>query len=278
MYDAIGRRLRWRQPTPPDKRFVETERDPAILRALHRHGPLPSTYLHAFAGGAKVNLQRRLSDLYDWGYISRPPQYQASFHARYSPLVYDLTEKGKDYLSEEFGEVCPYIKRSDPMIHRLFGACVSASLELKYGKAFISAGEILTRAAEKGIAEPSLTVHLGNTKLIPDNLFALKTDDKLIYYAVEIDRNTESIERTVRTTTTFTEKLEAYKQLLDDKLYKSHWAISNLHVLTVTTNAKHAENLAARVENKDRFTFKVCEWFGPSWRVPPILDLSPTDA
>ena len=46
-HDSLGRRLRTRSVSSGKKLFL-TERDYEWFEVLHRHGPLPTSYIHAF--------------------------------------------------------------------------------------------------------------------------------------------------------------------------------------------------------------------------------------
>src|SRR3546814_19257908 len=56
------------------------------------------------------------------------------------------------------------------------------------------------------------------------------------FFAVEIDRNTESIERKNLKQNAFGVKITAYLDVLRRQSYRSHWGIPKLPILTVTTN------------------------------------------
>ena len=47
--DALNRRLRFAKPQPVGERITVHDADMIVFEALHRHGPLPTHYLHEFA-------------------------------------------------------------------------------------------------------------------------------------------------------------------------------------------------------------------------------------
>ena len=116
---------------------------------------------------------------------------------------------------------------------------------------------------------------LGHQALIPDMLFGLEySGTGYRFFAVECDRNTESIERRNLRQSAFGRKLLAYAAALGGGCYRSAWGIPNLHVLTVTTNAVHAENILRFVCDNvaphyhSYFAVALAPTFGAAWRVP----------
>lgn len=264
------------------------ERDFRIFEALHRHGPLPTHYLHEFARGLGGNYaahQQRLTKLYNGtkqgvAYLTRPAQQFASYEARYQPLIYDLAPKAKRALAEH-GRLSPFIPdRTDPFVHRFMSACVSASIELgatKQGLRYIAKGEIFERA---GLSSDGLAIPVRSRALVPDDLFGLEYPGRgYRFFAVEIDRHTESIDRSQINQTAFGAKLHSYLEIAKNKTYHSHWRVPNLMILTVTTNMAHLHKVliyldnitAANPQAADRFLYKGKPNFGSNFSVPTIM-------
>jgi hypothetical protein len=276
--DALLRRLRFAAPAPKrEDAILPQDTDLKEWGAIHRHGPLPITYLYEFTKGERKNypnLQRRYTRFYHNGFVLRPERQYASFHARYSPLVYDLSAKAKASLDSEACMHPP--SRSAPFLHQLMQSCVTASLELlapSKGLRFVCRDEVL---AHERCRQQSLTLQLKNTKLIPDDLFALeRADGKRRIFFLEVDRNTESIERVLPTYNTWSKKIAGYDEMFRHGLHTEAWGFPMATVLTVTTNKRHAENLAAYANKNsrypDRYIFAVEETFGANWRVPKEL-------
>lgn len=290
--DALDRRLRHAPPNPRVGRIQLTEADYLLFEAIDRHGPLPSHYLYEFTKHVrkdKSHLQNRLTEFYNGDtegiFLTRPPQQFASFEARYQHLVYDLTPRARLALSARGTLSWSRPRRTDPFLHQLMTACVGASLELAapaFGLRYISREEILThekcpldtRQANNPMA---LTLSPGHM-LIPDDLFGIEYPGVgFRFFAVEIDRNTESIERKNLDSNTFGRKIAGYLSVLDRRLYSQHWGLPNLSVLTVTTNATHARNILDFIERQEqtkyteRFAFAVEPSFAANWRVPKAL-------
>lgn len=279
LVDALRRRSRFAAPQPTGKRIEITDSDFAIFEALHRHGPLPTHYLFRFSRRRSFNtFQHRLTKLYNGtsaaSYLVRPPQQFASFHARYQHIVYDLSDAAEALLRER-GKLSPLVTRTDPFLHRLMSACVGASIELACSNLqYIPRAEVLARKSNR--MELPLSSRAARGRLVPDDLFGLKWENTVRFFAVEIDRNTESIARRKPGSITFREKLLCYMDVIRNHVYHEQWGIRNLSVLTVTTNDAHARNLEKCLQTLDptlahRFYFKTVPGLGPNWRVPPIL-------
>ena len=116
--------------------------------------------------------------------------------------------------------------------------------------------------------ELPLSNRAARDRLVPDDVFGLKWENSIRFFAVEIDRNTESIAGRKRNTT-FGEKLLCYLDAMRNQVYHEQWGVRNLSVLTITTNDGHAWNLESCVRTldrslADRFYFKTVPDFGPN--------------
>jgi hypothetical protein len=292
--DLLNRRLRFAPPNPIVHRVVLTEADYLLFEAIDRHGPLPSNYLYEFTKHVRkdrTHLQNRLTEFYNgdtWGpFLTRPPQQFAAFEARYQHVVYDLAPRARRALADRETALLPRhaAKRTDPFLHQLMQACVGASFELSApakGLRYIGRKEILShpRCGKAKDAANPMAIRLpgiGERALMPDDLFGLEYPDRgFRFFAVEIDRNTESIERKASRYNTWGKKVAAYADLLQHRLYREWWGLPNLSVLTVTTNATHARNILHYIEKQrtpfaNRFAFHIEANFGANWRVPKAV-------
>lgn len=285
--DSLGRRLRSAPPFPKVKRLVLTEPDYLLFDVIDRHGPLPSHYLYEFTKHFRhdrTHLQNRLTEFYngDAGgpYLVRPTQQFASYRARYQHVVYDLAARARRVLSER--DPITFRARTDSFLHRLMCACVSASIELaarEHGLRYIDTSEILARPGCVVAKSPRpLQLPLaseGQAGLEPDILFGLEYPGiGFRFFAVEIDRQTESIERRNLRQSAFARKLEAYVAALQHKTYRAWWSVPNLQVLIVTTNATHGRNILTFVGDRiapafhEKFALATAQSFGADWSVP----------
>lgn len=293
--DALSRRLRFSRPSPKVRRLALTEADYLIFEAIERHGPLPTGYLYAFTQHVRADfshLQNRLTEFYNGdlvggkggGWLTRPPQQFANFEARYQHMVYGLAPRAQLVLAERDRSQRFSPRSGGPFVHQLMAACTAASVELRAGKMgirYIPREEIFARPdciAARQSPMP-LAIPIGGSEkrnLIPDDLFGFHyPEGGYRFFAVEIDRCTESIERSRGTKGAFAGKIAAYQDVLSAKAYRQWWGIPNLTVLTVTTNHRHAAGLVEHVRGAgrygDRFAFAVEPSFGANWRVPKDL-------
>src|SRR5205823_2974073 len=136
------------------------------------------------------------------GYLQKPQQQWACGDARCQDTIYDLTPRSLAVLADRGIASRP---RTDPFLHRFMGACVSASMRLAAGARgcrYGSKDEIFghpkcppdTREAANPLALPIWSSAAGRF-LVPDDLFVIQyPGPKPRFFAVEIDRRTESID------------------------------------------------------------------------------------
>lgn len=307
--DALKRRSRFAKPQPLDTRLELTDRDYALFEALDRHGKLSTNYLYEFTkhlGKDYSFLQRRLTQLYNGycdhpehkngfegefthvckphSYLMRDWQQWNNFQARYQPAVYGLTPLGKKALHAVSRGTFYSPERNDPFLHQFMGACVSASFELQCkerGIRFISREEILThekcpKATTLAINPFAIPVTDPEMKaIVPDNVFGMEyPDGGFRFFAVEIDRNTETISPRKPVKNSIAKKVRGYLDVLSRRSYSSHFGIPNLTILFITTNAMHMERMIDYVEEavdkkqQHKFLFKTFIDFGEVWRIP----------
>jgi hypothetical protein len=241
------------QRTRSGRRVAVTRRDIEIFTALSHYRYLRSMYLHAFAGGAsETRFKERLGDLFHEGFINRPSQQWQFADARCMPVVYEIDERAKRALNEYGGAEVPPRTFLAPTAHRQFAhsllicECL-ASIELaalaKPGIRFIPWPEILARAPEstRSSAVPFRIPASGGT-IIPDGLFGLEYDSGVKksyrFLALEIDRGTMPLVRSIGNQTSYLRKLAAYQEIIERQLQKTHLGVSTLFVLTVMTDKK----------------------------------------
>jgi Replication-relaxation len=286
MLDALGRRLRFAPPQPKPGFIKITERDVLAFEAINRHGPLPVHYLYEFTRKAGKNLaclKKKLTKLNhgttnDAPYLFRPDQQWASLDGKFQPNIYDLTPRALAVLAERGTRLA---NRADPFLHRFMGACVNASIQLaaeKKGYTYADLARLLAheKCPEAARRSPNpLAMPATGKYVIPDAIFGVQKD-KPFFYAVEIDRRTESIASDTAKTA-YGRKLHGYLDILENKTYRAHLGIPNLKILTVTTNPLHLQHMLNfyRTLNApiyaQHFLFKAIPNFGANWRVPPVM-------
>lgn len=291
--DTLNRRSRFAGRQPTGKRLILQERDFALLAALERHGPLPSTYLFAFTKDRARNFkgfQQRLTDLYNEDntahrdfYLDRPEQQYASINARYQPMSYELTDVGHQALRDKDVARQMWEAPNGPYLHRFMTACLTASMELAVARAgfrYLSQVDIFGhRKCPDDVAERDHPLALPHREgdLIPDQLFGIDYGGKYRFFALEADRKTETVVTTKTLAKSFARKLDAYAEILEAQAYRSCWGIPTLTILTVTTSEAHMRTMMAALEERTdpriaaRFLFKTKPQFGKYWTVPPIM-------
>ncbi len=258
------------------KRLELSPRDLEIFRLLSAYRYLPSTYIHAFVGGTSVTrFKERLGDLFHEGFLDRPERQWELPSARYVPAAYELGGRAKRVLDECGRPAAAPLTFLSAPAHRQFShsllicACL-ASFDLAARERpdlrFIAWPEILARApdATQSSAIPFRIPLAGGRALIPDGMFGLEYRSSggplYRFFALEIDRGTMPIARAKAGQTSCFAKLAAYREIASRGLHKSHWGVSSLLVLTLTTDESRAKEmlrrLSGRPENWPTFLFK----------------------
>ena len=107
-------------------------------------------------------------------------------------------------------------------------------------------------------------------------IWATYPDIGFRFFAIEIDRNTESIDSPKAVANTFGKKIDGYLAVFKNKTFKDRWGLPNLMLLTVTTSVTHMANIIDHLAKQkspyaDRFLFKALPSFGTNWQVPKAL-------
>jgi len=293
--DSLNRRRRDRRQST-GKRISPQARDLLWFQKLQEHGPLSSSYLHAFSSHLRRSEKRakdRLTDLFhedqtphNGAYLDRPIQQFRSFNARYQDLVFDLAPPAitalKDYgLWREHGA-----SGAGPWRHRFMVSCITASVELatleRSDISYISQSAILDRA-DTQLRFP-VTIKNPKTKkpetkdLIPDAIFGLEYksagEKSYRFFIVEADRATEPTRTSNFNRKSHLRTLLQYREYVGQGLYKSHLNLSaGLMVLNVTINPATMNRmlkLTQELSGKGNtyLLFKTIEQFGPSFMTP----------
>ena len=297
-FDAIHRRKRTR-PTSTGKRVTSQERDLLWFQKIREHGPLSTSFLHAFSRHLRVSEKRakeRLTDLFNEDntphggpYLARPHQQFRTIDSRYNELVYELTPasiaalKDNNSWNENSGA------HAGPWLHRYMVSLVTASIELaatgKDDLTYVPQSAILGRAESElryptTFTEPETGQDV--TKLlIPDAVFGLEyrkgVASSYRFFVVEADRGTEPT-----TTKNFNRKshlrnLLQYRDYIGNGRYKEHLRLSApLLVLNVSTDqAKHERmiKLTGEVSGPAGNSYMLYQCFdgiGPTFRPSPL--------
>ncbi len=257
-------RYRFDGPDADDRPLAITERDFAILELLDpefRYAYLPSHFIHAFLGGDRLRLSKRLGRLSraPHSYLLRPPQRTHSLNANYKHDVYARAEAG-DRLLIERGRLAHRARRPpEPYAHQLLNDLVDASIDIGVRRdptlRLIGWREIL---AHPKLPNPTreathpFRIPVAGVTLIPDGRpFVIErklADGARRYLCVagkEIDRHTEPLVPTDLERSGIARKLDLYRAFFSGRVYQSHYGFPNSVVLIITTNARHLENMLA---------------------------------
>lgn len=261
-FDAIKRRSRTK-PTSTDKRVTAQPRDILWFEKIHQHGPLSTSFLHAFSKHVHHSEKRakeRLTDLFNEDntpqkgtFLIRPNQQFKTIDSRYNELVYDLTPASISVLKdaglwdEQSG------KQSGPWLHNYMVSCITASVELATLECdditFIPQSKILVRAN----TELRYSTHFNETSggkiiakdIIPDALFGLEythSGQKYFrFFLVEADRGTEPTTSKNFNRKSHLRNLLQYEDYIGNGRYKDHLNLTApLLVLTEEVASGHS--------------------------------------
>jgi hypothetical protein len=264
-HDALQRRRRDRR-VPTGKRLSPQERDLLWFQKIHEHGPLSSTYLHAFSKQLRRNEKRardRLTDLYNedrtphsGAYLNRPWQQFQTFDARYQDLVYDLTPAAETAL-KNVGLWSDYAASgAGPWVHRYMVSCITASIELATlndpNLTYLPQSVVMQRA---GVSlrfpvpfEKPTTKKVETKDLIPDAIFGLEyrqgSESSYRFFIVEADRATEPSRSTRFNRKSHLRTILQYRAYVGGGLYKQHLGLTaGVLVLNVTTSDRTMQNM-----------------------------------
>jgi hypothetical protein len=269
------RRSRMRR-TKTGKRIELSPRDIEIFKLLLRYRYLRSTYIHAFVGGAsETRFKERLGDLFHEGYLDRPSQQWEFANARHMPVVHECGRAAVRALraSGLVLEAANTLLADSPhrqFLHSLMicEALASMDLGVRANPALRLIGwqEILGRAPEATRASPApyrIPAPSGGY-LVPDGLFGIEYRSggtkTYRFFALEADRGTMPVARTGANQSSYLGKLAVYRQILEQRVFKSHLGLPNLLVLTLTTGEARVIEMLRRLDelagSKAAFLFK----------------------
>jgi hypothetical protein len=229
---------------------VPTARELRWFAHIDRHGPQSSEFLYECTRDThrcRDTSLRRLQALREAGYLHLPVQQRQIAKADFNPYVYDLTKLGWEVLADHH-DLERHCRPTGHWWHGYWVSAVSSAVEIsakRAGLTYIPAAQIL---AIKGV---EVGIPVGSTKLIPDQLFALRYPDGYRAFALEVDRGTEPI-RSYAARKSLNRSATQYSEILKNKIYKSHYGLkSNLTTLWIFTN--HERRLSFnRVVGKNR--------------------------
>jgi hypothetical protein len=299
--DTLGKRSRWTR-TPLGISHRLRERDLVWLEALHRHGPLPSSYIVAFTKSTHKSDKRqkeRLSILFhehanphEQNYLDRPEQQQMSRGVDHSNVIYYPTQAGFTALKDAHRFTPHGAPSANPWHHGVMIACITASIELATIQTrnirYIGREEILARA-NRSFSFPT-TIRYGQknitVNLLPDGIFGLEFMEgaKKYYrfYLLEADRATEPAEAGSYARKSVLRTILQHQQFVGKGLYKDALKLSaglmSLHVTTSARRLQSIKDVAKKVSPQNNYLcFQAISGFGYYFEPPPPMHNLLTD-
>ncbi len=262
----MNRRCRFKR-TPTGKRILLGKRDLDILRWLYRYRYLRQTHLQALLKPRSTKrFIERLGDLYhETGLINRPGTHAGAFDMRSSPMLYEISSAGIDWLISQQAlpqravtfsrqskrSYSPQLPHTMMIIETLLK--IECETIVQDNERFVPVDEILARAPEatqaaaNPLAIPRDLIHSTNYTharkhqkiwLIPDALYGIEyiiKGEKLYrFWALECERTSPAWRSTNNLSST-AKKRKAYDALIASKAYRKHWGIPNLKLNIVCT-------------------------------------------
>lgn len=232
---------------------------------IDRHGPQSSEFLYESTRDThrcRDTSLRRLQVLREAGYLRLPPQQRQIAKADFNPYVYDLTKLGWEVLAGH-KDLEKHCRPTGHWWHGYWVSAVSGAIEIsavRAGHTYIPAAQIL---AIKGV---EMGIPVSGTKLIPDQLFAIKYPDGYRAFALEVDRGTEPV-RSGAARKSLQHSVAQYQLLLREKHYQSHFGLkSKLCVLWVFQNKQRMKQFNRLLRQDDqRFATTVALRPEPRW-------------
>lgn len=242
-------------------------RDLEVLKLLNRYRYLRTSTLHAFVGGDPTNFSKRLGKLFhEGGYLSRPDWQWETMNANYMPVVYELTDAGRRALKENGTQILRHTSGTLHW-HELMACEIVANIEAFCNKSkelrFILWQEILNyelfpeRSRDKQHPMDLPTSYSfafkggkqeGSKAVLPDAVFGIDYGNKQYkFFALEADRGTEPMERPNLNQTSWLRKFLQYRNVIEEKTYKSEWGIPNLLILNVTSKPDQYERIRRKL-------------------------------
>lgn len=214
-------------------------RDIALLRDVSDFRFLNTEQVLALHPGGKRNLLRRLSSLFQHGYLDRP-QSQTSARLLTSHMVYALGRKGADTLmanAEEREGIYRRVKEAERTLPLMAHSLMISQFRVCLTLAAKAHGVKISRFTQGYDLKDMLRdVHGENPSLVPDAFFTLEDKDDVINFFLEADRGTMKTER-------FVNKLKAYWSWRSDERLKNKLRLTRFRVLTVAPSQRRSDSL-----------------------------------
>ena len=214
-------------------------RDITLLRDVGEFRFLNTPQILALHKGGERNLLRRLSSLFQHGYLDRPLK-QTSAKLSSSHMVYALGRKGAELLSKDAKEregIYRRVKEVERTLPLMAHALMISQFRVCLILAAKQHGAKITRFTQGyDLKEMLRDVHGENPSLVPDAFFTLEEKGDVINFFLEVDRGTMKTERVVN-------KLIIYWSWRSDERLKKKLRLTRFRVLTIAPSERRSDSL-----------------------------------
>jgi len=214
-------------------------RDITLLRDVGEFRFMNTPQILALHQGGERNLLRRLSSLFQHGYLDRPLK-QTSAKLSSSHMVYALGRKGAELLSKDAKEregIYRRVKEVERTLPLMAHSLMVSQFRVCLTLAAKTHGVKITRFTQGyDLKEMLRDVHGENPSLVPDAFFTLEEKGDVINFFLEADRGTMTAER-------FVNKLKIYWSWRDDERLKKKLRLSRFRVLTIAPSERRSDSL-----------------------------------
>jgi len=241
-----------------------TPDDLAIVNCVARFRFLRSTHLISLLPHRpRKKLIERLGQLYHAGFLDRP-RAQLNYYARSgsAPMVYALgnlsagiaNSGNAGWSQKNRSATRPYLE------HTLFIADILIAIELavrtRSDLDFLDANALRElHGSEERVWKLPAEIFFGRGRIrfsvIPDAVFALrsKATGKCVYFFLEADRATMTIENADLSRPSYARKLLGYHTALTARLHTERFGFPNARVLSVTTSLKRVRSMLRALQS-----------------------------
>lgn len=263
MRKPTSRKPRFRRTFPPPPIHL-TARDFLILNEVSRHRFLRSDHLLSLIAGSRQHLIRRLGRLYHSGFLERP-RHQRQLQDAVRHFCYCLSERGRKELSKRGQAVHPAVPRVRKLstgLHLGHDLRVSDIVVALHSSAHAQGYRFrhhhewpaihLAKTDQHQLHSLKWKVRLQRHRdykwnwVIPDAAFSfVDPDGREIHFLLEVDRGTMPVQRSNPGQTSFSRKIEAYRETRSSGHLWKQWQVSVFRVLVVTETDARRKSLQA---------------------------------
>jgi len=220
------------------------------LTYLNVHGLASSELLYELTrdcAGARNrhNFSEKLLRLWEAGLVFKPEAQRATVNADNNFHVYDLTDKGRDYLKRD-GLWVEALRPSGNFAHQLMVAYITGTIDImcrRCGYQYIPPHEYLAGRPLKADCPFEWNDGRHICPLVPDAVFAIDYgNSSFIAYALEADRNTEPVRTSRWQRKSDLRTLRQYQSFIAERRYReAYHRKADMMLLYITVSEGHAQ-------------------------------------